>query len=74
MQDLGVPDALKINEWLANGTVLFADDFIELYNPDLLPVDLSGMFLSDNPIAQPDRELVLMRCGPASRARSATVG
>jgi len=55
VQDLGVPDALKINEWLANGTVLFADDFIELYNPDLLPVDLSGMFLSDNPIAQPDR-------------------
>ncbi len=53
VRDLGVPETLKINEWLADGKVLFAADFIELYNPDSLPVDLSGMFLSDNPITQP---------------------
>jgi CotH protein/lamin tail-like protein len=53
VQDVGVPETLKINEWLANGKVLFADDFVELCNPDPQPVDLSSMFLSDNPITQP---------------------
>ncbi|MBN2181939.1 MAG: lamin tail domain-containing protein [Sedimentisphaerales bacterium] len=51
----GDPDKLKINEWLANGEVLFDDDFIELYNPNSLPVDLSGMYLTDNPVSQPEK-------------------
>ena len=62
VQDVGVPETLKINEWLANGKVLFADDFIELYNPDPLPVDLSQMFITDNPISQPYKQTL----GPLS--------
>jgi spore coat protein CotH len=50
---LGDPDKLKINEWLANGRVLFDDDFIELYNPNPLSVELSGLYLTDNPVTQP---------------------
>jgi hypothetical protein len=50
----GDPGALKINEWLASG-VLFSDDFIELYNPDPLPVALSGLYLTDNPVGAPTR-------------------
>lgn len=43
-----------INEWLAsnNGVVLDefgeADDFVELYNDEDVPVDLGGMYLTDN--------------------------
>ncbi|MBN2593832.1 MAG: lamin tail domain-containing protein, partial [Sedimentisphaerales bacterium] len=52
-QPLGDPRALKINEWLADGLVLFEDDFIELYNPQATPVDLTGLYLTDNPVTQP---------------------
>ncbi|MCX5636564.1 MAG: lamin tail domain-containing protein [Planctomycetota bacterium] len=61
-EPLGNPDTLKINEWLANGQVLFTDDFIELYNPHANPVDLSDMSLTDNPIMQPGKS----RLGPLS--------
>jgi len=54
-QPLGDPETLKINEWLANGEVLFNDDFIELFNPHVLPVNLSGLYLTDNPETQPDK-------------------
>jgi hypothetical protein len=54
-QPLGDPDTLKINEWLANGEVLFENDFIELYNPDTFPVDLSSLYLTDNPVTQPGK-------------------
>jgi hypothetical protein len=43
---LGDPISLKINEWMAfptNGA-----DWFELYNPDALPVLLSGLYLSDD--------------------------
>ncbi len=52
-QPLGNPADLKINEWLANGKILFVDDFIELYNPGLNPVNLSELYLTDNFINQP---------------------
>jgi len=52
-QPLGDPDRLKINEWFANGEVLFEDDFIELYNPGVFPVALAGLYLTDNPVTQP---------------------
>jgi len=55
---LGNPGTLKINEWLANGQVLFADDFIEIYNPHADPVDMGGMFLTNNPVAQPGKHMV----------------
>jgi hypothetical protein len=44
---LGDPAALKINEWMADPAS--GDDWLELYNPSLQPVDLSGLCLSDDP-------------------------
>jgi hypothetical protein len=55
-QPLGDPAKLKINEWLANEEVLFEDDFIELYNPEPVPVELSGLYLTDNPVTQPAKQ------------------
>jgi hypothetical protein len=54
----GPANTLKINEWLANGQVLFADDFIEIYNPHPDPVDLGGMSLTNNPVTQPDAQKI----------------
>ena len=54
-QPLGDPATLRINEWLTNGEVLFNDDFIELYNSHASPVDLSGLYLTDNPVTQPGK-------------------
>jgi hypothetical protein len=54
-QPVGDPRTLRINEWFANGEVLFNDDFIELFNPHILPVNLSGLYLTDNPETQPDK-------------------
>ena len=45
--------ALKINEWLASGQTPYPDDFIELFNPSPLPIDLGALFLTDNPIGVP---------------------
>ncbi|MFI5380704.1 MAG: lamin tail domain-containing protein [Tepidisphaerales bacterium] len=50
---VGNPAKMKINEWLADEKVLFADDFIELYNPESLPVDIGGSYLTDNPVELP---------------------
>lgn len=44
---LGSPLTLKINEWMA--FPIEGDDWFELYNPDPLPVLLSGLFLADDP-------------------------
>lgn len=52
---LGDPRRLKINEWLAHGTQY---DFIELYNPDPLPVELSGLSLADNAQGAPRRHQI----------------
>jgi len=51
---LGDPAAVKVNEWLAGGEVLFADDFIELYNPQSSPVDLGGCYVTGQPATQPN--------------------
>jgi Big-like domain-containing protein/lamin tail-like protein/Ig-like domain-containing protein len=42
---------VKINEWLTRGRVSFPDDFVELYNAEPVPADLSGVFLTDAPQA-----------------------
>jgi len=55
LQRAGDPALLKINEWLASGVPPFNNDFIEIYNPEPLPVDLSGLYLTDNPNGWPDR-------------------
>jgi hypothetical protein len=44
---LGNPANLRINEWMAAPSS--GDDWFELYNADTLPVNLTGVFLSDNP-------------------------
>ena len=52
---LGDVSAVRINEWLADPEVAVNDDFIELYNPNPAPVDLGGMFVTDNPVGWPDQ-------------------
>ncbi len=49
----GSAATLKINEWLPSPASWFVDDFIELYNPDALPVNLGGLFMTDKPIGHP---------------------
>jgi hypothetical protein len=44
---LGTASGLRLNEWMADP--LTGDDWFELYNSAALPVDLGGLFLSDNP-------------------------
>ncbi len=46
----GDPHQLSINEWYTDGS---GPDFVELYNPSTLPVDLGGLYLTDDPITQP---------------------
>ena len=46
-QRTGDPSTLRINEWLADAQFVARNDFLELYNPDPLPVALGGLFLSD---------------------------
>ncbi|MFT5526173.1 MAG: hypothetical protein ACI9HK_004146, partial [Pirellulaceae bacterium] len=44
---LGNQDSLSINEWMTNGLVRRGKGFIELHNPDSLPVSLSGLRISN---------------------------
>jgi hypothetical protein len=57
--EVGDAGLLRINEWLTDGQAPFVDDFIELYNPDPLPVALGGMALTDQPIGAPNRHVVV---------------
>jgi hypothetical protein len=54
-QPLGDTDTLKINEWFSSGHILFEDDFVEIFNPHISPVELSGLYLTDNPVTQRDK-------------------
>ena len=51
-QPYGLQSALCINEWLAAPELTFAEDFIEIHNPDNLPVPLAGLIISQD--AQPE--------------------
>ena len=42
---LATPSNLVINEWMANGR---GDDWIELHNPQAMPVKMDGMYLTDD--------------------------
>lgn len=44
---LGNPTNLHINEWMADPSS--GNDWFELYNSDSLPVNIAGLFLSDDP-------------------------
>lgn len=50
---MGDPSRLVINEWLATSDRLLGEDFVELYNPDPLPVSLAGIAITDNYFAAP---------------------
>ncbi|MHC4099203.1 MAG: lamin tail domain-containing protein, partial [Planctomycetota bacterium] len=63
---LGDPAMLKINEWFTNSDMLTENNFIELYNPHAFPVDLDGLFLTDNPVTEPNKhELAPLSFVPA---------
>ncbi len=55
---LGNPATLKINEWLADEDFFRSTDFIEIYNPHPMPVDIGEMFLTDDPVARPNRHQI----------------
>ena len=57
-QPLGDPRGLKINEWLADRQALYDTDFLEIWNPATAPVNLGGMFLSDEPLGWPQRHRI----------------
>jgi len=50
---------LKVNEWLARALAVYPVDFVEIYNPDALPVDLGGSYLTDEPAGFPARHQIL---------------
>ena len=50
--------ALRINEWLALAGTPVAEDFVELYNPGALTVELSGLYLSDEIIGRRNRHAI----------------
>lgn len=50
---VGSTSTLRINEWLASPGGAYVEDFIEIYNPDALPVNLGGLYLTDHPIGDP---------------------
>ena len=52
-QPLGDAYQAQINEWFADGTIRLPQDFIELYNPDANPIDVSGFAMSDKPFHEP---------------------
>ncbi len=49
------PAGLRINEWFASNHEIVDGDFIELYNPEQLPVEVSGLMLSDEPTGFPNQ-------------------
>lgn len=54
-QPTGSIQNIRINEWLASGVSPVAEDFVELYNTDTLPVDIGGGYLTDQPIGAPQQ-------------------
>jgi len=54
----GDASTLKVNEWLAAGVAPFTDDFVEVYNPDPLPIAVGGFYLSDQPIPRPGKSQI----------------
>jgi hypothetical protein len=55
VQALGSPSTLRINEWMASPAS--GEDWFEVYNPDPLPVDLGGFYLTDR-LTEPERSQI----------------
>ena len=58
LQPVGDPSSLRINEWFASGSATVGADFVELFNPEPLPVNLAGLFLSDEPAGNPQQNQI----------------
>ena len=58
LQPTALPTSVRINEWLAVGLSPNPDDFIELFNPDSLPVNVGGLFLTDRPLGSPEESRI----------------
>ncbi|HEY0548864.1 MAG TPA: lamin tail domain-containing protein, partial [Verrucomicrobiae bacterium] len=54
----GVASRLLINEILAAEISAFPDDFVEIHNPQTVPVAMGGLFFTDNPAHWPNRSPV----------------
>ncbi len=50
---LGDPRRVRLNEWLARPGPSWPADFVELYNPEELPVALAGLALTTEPVGEP---------------------
>lgn len=64
---LGNPAAVRVNEWMADPAV--GDDWFELFNTDIQPVAVGGLFLTDNldsPFASPIPPLSFIGTGTAA--------
>lgn len=55
---LGSASSLRINEWMGAHDVHFKSDFLEFYNSDSVPVSLSGLYVTDDPIGRPTRHQI----------------
>jgi hypothetical protein len=55
---LGDPSGVRINEWFASNEVVYDYDWIELVNPGTLPVDISGLKLTDSRAGQPRTHVI----------------
>ncbi len=47
---LGNPAGLRLNEWLSKPEVVYTQDFLELYNPEPLPISIGGALITDDPL------------------------
>jgi len=65
---LGLPQDLRINEWLAAPGFRFPEEFVEIFNPGTRPVPMGGLRLTDDFINDPARHVMpaLSFAGPAS--------
>jgi VCBS repeat-containing protein len=46
--ETGTGSGIRINEWLGSNSIIVAGDFVELYNPEALPVDIGGWRMSQD--------------------------
>ncbi|MEZ5300417.1 MAG: lamin tail domain-containing protein [Verrucomicrobiales bacterium] len=51
----GSPADLRVNEWLGSSSVLFKNDFVEIYNGSGDPVAVGGMAVTDDSMNYPDK-------------------
>ncbi len=51
--ETGHAQLLQINEWLVDAVL--QNPFVEVFNPDVLPVQLDGLTFTDDPVGWPNR-------------------